>query len=205
MACGALVLSASALRVGSQNVLGECALTFDDAAALGAIPDQAAGTFAASYRMGCSSHSLNVEPGNWPHFHLVFEDPAIGECFAEDNGINGLGKIVGGQCVAPDWDHEPRYLVSHKEDKWTKIWLEDGSSHQPRAFDLRRIHVGGSGSPAIQLWFREQDGDWWFWSSLKAGKNWKVEQWAKNVMEVRIRTAASSSGPYTIRNAYVHQ
>ena len=192
-------------RMSSQTVLGECALTFDDPSSLGAIPEQAAGTFAPSYRMQCSGHFLNVESVTWPHFHLAFEDPTLAamECFVEAGGIIGPGRLIGGECVAADWDHEPRYLLSHLQDKWIKIWMEDGSSHQPRAFDLRRIHVGAG--PSIQLWFSKQDGSWWFWNELKGAKNWKLEQWSKDVMEVRIRGTNAGPGPYTIRNAYVHK
>jgi hypothetical protein len=105
-------------------------------------------------------------------------------------------------CVAVNWEHEPRFLQSHLQEQWIKIWMEDGSSHQPRAFDLRRIHVGAG--PPIQLWFRAQNGDWWFWNQLNGGKNWKIEQWSKNVTEVRIRGTNAGPGPYTIHNAYVH-
>jgi len=186
-------------RLGTQNVLGECALTFDDQPVLAALPDQAAYTFAPNYRMSCSPHFLNVEPLTYGHFHLSFEDPNIG-CLA--NG--GFGKLdSNNQCVAVDWDNEPRMLQSHVQDHWIKVWMEDGSSHQARAFDLRRISVGGG--PSIQLWFLTQDGNWWFWSQLKGAKNWKLEQWAKDVMEVRIRGASSGLGSYTIRNAYVHK
>ena len=183
--------------------LGECALTFDNAGALGAIAQQAAATFApGGYTMPCSSHSLNVESVTWGHFHLNFEDPSVSCMWAEEGGIVGYGRDDGsGGCLPVDWDHEPRYLVSHKNDKWIKIWLEDGSSHQPRAFDLRRMHVGAG--PPIQLWFQKQDGTWWFWDQLKGAKNWKLEQWSKDVVEVRIRGSSGSSGPYVIRNAYV--
>jgi hypothetical protein len=203
VSAGALLTVAAVPPVSPQNVLGECALTFDHPAALGAISDQAAGTFAPYYRMPCSSHSLNVESATYPHFHLLFEDPTIGDCFVEADGITGLGREIGGECVAPDWDHEPRYLAPHTADKWIRIWMEDGSSHQPRAFDLRRIHVGSGAS--IQLWYQTQNGDWWFWSGLKGGKNWKLEQWSKDVMEVRIRGSSGASGVYTIHNAYIHQ
>jgi hypothetical protein len=179
-----------------QNVLGECALTFDDPAALGALPDQASYGFAPNYRMQCSPHFLNVDDLTVGHFHLSFEDPAI-SCLAE----GGLGKLSGSECVAVDWDHEPRYLQSHWQDQWIKIWMEDASNHQPRAFDLNRIRVG-AGHP-IQLWYRTQDGSWWFWNELDGAETWKVEQWSKDVMEVRIRGTNSGLGPYTIRNAYV--
>lgn len=193
------VLSLAAVtRAGSQNVLGECALTFDDAGVLGALPDQASWTFAPNYRMSCSPHFLNVEPMNVvTHFHLSFQDPNIG-CLAN----NGFGKLNSNNvCVPVDWDNEPRMLQSHVQDQWIKIWMEDGSSHQHRAFDLRRIHVGAG--PAIQLWFQKQDGTWWFWNQLNGGKNWKVEQWTENVLEVRIRGTNSGFGSYTINNAYV--
>jgi hypothetical protein len=198
---GALLTLITAPRLGTQNVLGECALTFDDPAALAALPEQAANTFAPGYRMQCSPHFLNVESVTFQHFHLGFEDPAIGDCFAEAEGIYGMGKLNGGQCVAADWDHEPRYLLSHMQEHWIKIWMEDASSHQPRAFDLRRIHVG-AGHP-IQLWYRTQDGSWWFWNELEGSETWKVEKWSKDVMEVRIRGTNSGLGSYTIRNAYV--
>ena len=184
-------------RGSTQNVLGECALTFDDPAALGAIPDQASFTFAPGYRMSCSPHFLNVEPLKYGHFHLSFEDPNI-TCLAE----GGLGKLNNNnECTAVDWDNEPRFLQSHVQDHWIKIWMEDGSSHQPRAFDLRRIHVGSGFS--IQLWYRTQDGSWWFWNELKGGENWKLEQWSKDVMEVRVRGTNTGVGAYTIYSAYV--
>jgi hypothetical protein len=198
LALAAVLSLAAVTRAGSQNVLGECELTFDDAGVLGALPDQAAWTFAPNYRMSCSSHFLNVEPMNVvTHFHLSFEDPNI-SCPAN----NGFGKLNSNNvCVPVDWDNEPRMLQSHVQDQWIKIWMEDGSSHQHRPFDLRRIHVGGG--PAIRLWFQKQDGSWWFWNQLNGGKNWKVEQWTEDVLEVRIRGTNSGFGSYTIHNAYV--
>ena len=185
-------------RVSPQNVLGECALTFDDPGVLGDLPDQASWTFAPNYRMSCSPHFLNVEPMNVVgHFHLNFEDPNI-TCLSD----NGFGKLdSNNQCVPVDWDNEPRLLHSHVQHQWINIWMEDASSQQPRAFDLRRTHVG-AGHP-IQLWFRKQDGTWWFWNELEGGNNWKVEQWSKNVTEVRIRGTNTGFGSYTINNAYV--
>ncbi|MGH7696496.1 MAG: hypothetical protein ACRENH_16030 [Gemmatimonadaceae bacterium] len=192
-------------RAGTQNVLGECGLTFDDPGALGAISDQAALTFAPGFRMHCSTHFLNVDPLNVVgHFHLPFEDESIACAFAEAGGITGFGKDDGnGGCVAVDWDHEPRFLLSHVQDQWIKVWMEDASSHQPRAFDARRVSVS-AGHP-IQLWFRKQDGTWWFWNQLNGAKNWKVEQWAKDVMEVRIRGTNSGFGSYGIRTVYVKE
>lgn len=199
LAIVAMLSSVTVARVSPQNPLGECGLTFDDQAALAAIPDQAAWTFAPNYRMSCSPHFLNVEPMNVVgHYHLDFEDPNI-TCLAE----NGFGKLnSSNECVPVDWDNEPRLLHSHVQQQWIKIWMEDGSSHQPRAFDLRRIHVGAG--PPIQLWFRTQDGSWWFWNELEGGENWKVEKWSKDVMEVRIRGTNTGLGSYTIHNAYVH-
>lgn len=198
LAIAAVLSLVTVTRVSPQNALGECGLTFDDPAVLGALPDQAAYTFAPNYRMSCSPHFLNVEPMNVVgHFHLSFEDPNI-SCLAD----GGLGKLnSNNECIAVDWDNEPRVLHTHLQEQWIKIWMEDASTQQPRAFDLRRIHVGAG--PSIQLWFRTQDGSWWFWNELEGGENWKVEQWSKDVMEVRIRGTNAGPGPYTIHNAYV--
>jgi hypothetical protein len=200
LACLGMACFARVPRALAQNVLGECALDFDNSAALSALPDQASYTFAPNYRVKCSTHWLNVAPiGTYNHFHLSFQDPAI-SCLA----TGGLGRPgSGGTCVPADWNQEPRFLQSHVQEHWIKVWMEDPSTHQPRAFDLRRIHVGAG--PSIQLWFKTSDGTWWCWSELKGGKNWKVEKWAKAVVEVRIRGTNSGFGPYTIRNAYVKE
>ena len=182
----------------TQNPLGECALTFDDPAALAAIPDQARYTFADGYRAKCVQHYVNVEPMTYGHFHLTFEDPTI-DCVTG----SGFGRQVGPDCVAADWDQEPRRLNSHVADHWIRIWMEHGSTHQPVPFDLRRIHVGLS--TPIQLWFRTQNGTWWCWDELDDAETWVLEQWATNVVEVRIRGSASASGSFLIHNAYLKE
>lgn len=198
-----LVLGMASVLSGptrSQNSLGECGIDFDDASAIAALSNDARETFAwEPYRQTCGNHIVNVEALTHGHVHLSFEDQTI-DCYGWIGPGNAFaaGKSTGSNCTAVDWVNEPREMHSHQQGHWIRIWMEDANSHQPRPFDITRIHVG-PGHP-IQLWFRTQDGTWWCWSDLDDAETWKIGKWVKNVTEVRIRGAATGPGPYLIRN-----
>lgn len=198
--------------------LGECTVNFDNKFALTNAYDQAKTTFAVKtaispsgdlvlcdpavhsacwdYRHRCFNDYINVWPPTYGHFHLSFEDPTI-TCFAE----GGFGRMVGDDCVAADWEKEPRILQSHDQDEWIQIWLEDRVTHDKTVFDMTRIRVGGD--KAIQFWFKKTDGSWWFWEQLDPGYNWKIEDWVYDVKEVWIKGTNSGLGAYTIKSFIV--
>jgi hypothetical protein len=209
-------------RAAAHSWLGECRVYFDNEFALEHSYAQARTTFALRtgssptgepevcdtavhqacwvYRHRCFSNYINVDDMTYGHFHLSFEDPDL-TCFADpgDGGGAGFGRMSGSACIPANWGSEPRYLQSHLPDHWIKIWMEDRVTHQPRVFDLPEIYV--SGDKAIQFWFKRTDGSWWCWQELGPRKRWKLEEWAHDLIEVRVRgsAGAGTAGPYTIR------
>lgn len=210
-------------RAAAHDWLGECRVNFDNEFALEHVYAQARTTFGVRtglaptgetetcdpgvhgtcwlYRHRCFSNYINLDDMTYGHVHLSFEDPSL-TCFADpgDGAGAGFGRMSGATCVPVNWGSEPRYLQSHRPDHWMRIWLENRVTHEPTVFDLPEIYV--SGDKAIQLWFKRTDGSWWCWEELGPRKRWQLEEWAHDLVEVRIRGSASagSAGAYTIRS-----
>jgi hypothetical protein len=196
--------------------LEECDINFDNNFALSNVYDQARTTFAVptslsatgqlevcqpgktcwTYRQRCGVPGyVNVEPLNYPHFHLSFEDPLL-TCFA--NG--GFGRMVNGMCQAADWAHEPRVVNPHDQTQWIKVWLGDRVSGQPRVFDVSAFRV--TSTQPVQFWFQKTDGSWWFWGNLGPG-NWNLSNYAVDVMQVLIRGSDAATSTPTIANIVI--
>lgn len=224
-ACCLVLGAALAKTAVAHNWLGECDVSFDNPFALEHVYAQARTSFSVptglspsgdmepcdtsahqacwNYRHRCAQNYINVEDMNYGHFHLSFENAALTDpatmCFADpgDGYGSGFGKKSGSNCLPVNWGAEPRYLQSHWQDHWIKVWMEDRVSHQPRVFDMSEIYVGGT--EPIQFWFKRADGTWYCWRELGPRKRWRIKQWAHDMVEVRIRGVSDGAGPYTIR------
>lgn len=220
----AVFLCATDGAADAHDWLGTCYVDWDNHFALTNVTAQARTTFAVptgigasgqrepcndghaacwTYRHRCFNDYINVEPMNYGHFHLSFEDPDM-DCFTPDPGDGlggGFGRGTPASCPVVDWSEERRVMNSHVLDHWIKIWLEDRVSHAPRVFDLPWIWVAGD--QPIQFWFKKTDGSWWYWSELNHSTIWNVSKWVHDVVEVRIRGASSGFGPYTLNGFYI--
>ena len=161
-----------------------------------------------TYRHRCGANYVNVDDDSgYSHVHLSFEDPGFDaghhgapSCGFADPGDgygSGMMKRVNGVCVTPDWKREPRWLHTHDNQQWVKVFLAPSGSVQPKIYDMPRIRIGGT--LPVQLWFRKAStGQWFYWSSLAPG-NWNLDSWVHDVDQVRIRAAAGAApGPIRI-------
>ena len=125
------------------------------------------------YGAYCSEQEIQVKDiSGYNHYHLGFTDPAIDQtfthCFPQDPGDGygpGFMKWVNGQCVFPNYDFEPRVLLSHSPDQWINFWMGPIGSTPGILFDFAGITVGGS--TTIQFWYETTSG--WFVANLTPG------------------------------------
>lgn len=194
---------------------GECRTGFNDLEAIGniveAFPtfaypagrdatgavepcDERIHTSCWTYRERCEENWIRVDPLTHGHFHLVPDDPDI------------QGRICGGEvgfflqgdesCRPVDPATITRSLMTHTQEHWIKIWMEDGATGEARPFDLRAVSV--EADKPIQLWVLLEDGTWLCWNPLDHSRSWQLGTWANNIVEARIRGANSGPGQYRI-------
>lgn len=165
---------------------------FNDQMALTILPDNAKNTFAVwpYYIQQVGNAWVHVKENNetrynsnfrsnYQHYHLGYEN--FNPCF-QSNGQ--FGKPSGSNCVNFNPIYEPRELHTHAGDHWIKIYAYDYNVDS-RVFDLLQIKVLDK---PIQLWFKKENGGWYYWSSL--GKNtWNLSNYCKSITEVLISSA----------------
>jgi hypothetical protein len=147
---------------------------------------------------------LRVEAADNQHFHLAFEDPAVGQCFAlpnPDDGLgSGLGSRVNGVCKAPNWGSAPRYAMTHDAGKTISVWVEGmsgqatfggmrWSSTGPRLFDL--VSFRNRGDVPVTLRVKWYDGSWWDWENIGPGVH-DMSGWAYWILEARFFATGSA-------------
>lgn len=148
--------------------MATCTVTFANAFSLLFLPNTAADTFALDpwwiESCGFYTTSIRVEPvAPYEHFHLSFEDPTI-TCY--DLDANGLGRMINGECVAPDAYYlEPRYLQTHLPDESVRIWVYQQG--HPVWFNLENIRIKGQ-TPA-RLRYRYEGEETWHSLMLNPG------------------------------------
>lgn len=193
---------------------GECSTGFNDPGALSQLVDGASSTFAYptgrdaggrlepcderihetcwTYRERCREHWIRVDPLTGGHFHLAPDDEEVevGVCESEF----GLFTETADGCSLLEPARVPRTLMSHTQNDWIKLWLEEEATGEAVAFDLRRVMVDAD--KPIQLWVKRADGTWLCWERLDHSTAWEVE--AEDIMEARIRGADDGPGPYSI-------
>ena len=219
-ASSVLVGFTAASRATIHSWLGDCDVYFDNEFALENVHAQARTTFAYptglasgggtepcnesvhlacwTYRHRCHLNYVNVESITYGHVHLSFEDPNL-TCFVDpgDGGGTGFGRPSGSSCVAANWGEEPRILQSHDQNHWIRIFVESSVDDEPKVFDMPEIYVGGD--KPIQLWIKHVDGTWHCWRELAPRTRWDLDEWAHDLIEVRMRGANSGLGADTIR------
>jgi len=212
LALGALAWTL-ALPALAHDWLAECNIGFDNEFALRWNYAQARGTFAQhtglgptglpevcdparhaacwTYRERCGSRGyVNVEEapiGRYNHFHLMFEDKSL-TCFADprDGFGSGFGRGTFSSCTPADWKREPRFAAGHDASHFIRVWVEDRVSHAPRLFDVVSIRILGPANG--QVWFRKNDGSWWYWPSLAPGW-WNLSGWTWEITDLYVRAA----------------
>jgi hypothetical protein len=168
----------------------ECMVAFDDPQSLAALPDAAGDTRAwGSYAQFCAGTSVvRVEPMQYGHVHLNFENPLIG-CINLEEGVFGYGEPGDLDCPPIDPLAEPRYLTAHLPDQVIKIWRTPGPLLVPLTFSVRSIaNVGGE---PITVRFKTEAGFWNQFASLGGYTLWDLSDWVTDVVEVHITHAAT--------------
>ena len=136
---GGLLLAATPAK--AHDWLGDCVVDFDNTFALTNIYGQARDNYGHptgidnagelqlcnathqacwTYRHRCFGNYINVDDMTYGHIHLTFDSPSLlTPCFVDpgDGPGSGFGRNVGDDCIAADWIHEPRTLVTHWWDQ----------------------------------------------------------------------------------------
>ena len=166
-------------------------------------PTNASAEWCWQYQERCSGYIQSVDDiSGYGHYHLGMTNAGFfTTCSLADPGDGygyGFLKLVGGSCVFPNWNTEPRNMYSHDATQWIAITLKLWGLVPGHQFNFTRIRV--SGAIPIQLWYRVAATQQWFhWASLAANTNWNLPG-ASAVDQVKISGAAGQIGPYTIED-----
>lgn len=208
---GLLVASAIAKEAGAVPWTKECIIKFSNPDSLSRIFEQARGGFAVPTKWengvaktcddvsvpGCYVYNqecaflkeVMVVPVGVSHFHLLFTDPTIGDCFLD----NGLARVINGVCVAPNWVKEPRRLYPHGPIYFTRVTVQGISA--PIPFDVSFMEVGGTES--VDLVYEKTAGGWWIWHNLPPGAH-NLTSLTSDIKSLYIRGSKKNGGPPTI-------
>lgn len=194
-----------ALRIQKRRHTGACLVAFNDYAALDAIDESVAFTFAEDYVQECGGAVVaDVSPRKYGHFHLLYENEGAFDCVNQPPGSLG--------CKIPNFDHlaEPRQLGFHAYDHWARLVLRNldaGQKKELRSFTLWNLTVKvdpeGSDADGLKVCFKPASvplqpgtsfedegpvlaGTTYCWDKLGAG-TWNLSAYAKDVREVNIR------------------
>lgn len=178
------------LTIGPQ-ASAECHVDFDDPQSIADLPNQAEDMFATHYAQPCGDgDEVRVEPMQYGHFHLSYEDLTI-DCVDED-GMFGHG--APGSCTPlADPSAEPRRVQSHDPTQVIKVYRK-ALLGAARTFSMVSF-VNYGGEPVK---FRYRKGATWYeWGNLAGNTTWDVAAWVVDVDEVQITHAFAvpSCGP----------
>jgi hypothetical protein len=163
----------------------ECMLNFDDPDLIALLPGHAGNTYATLFTQPCGDGSglLRLEAKVYGHFHLSFENPAVG-CTTPE-GQFGYGSPGDPNCQPlDDYTLEPRFLNPHLGDEIISIWRSAGFIGVELPFALHSF--ANVGSQSVTLRFRKSNGDWFKFTNLYGHTNWLMGGWVTDVVEVQV-------------------
>jgi hypothetical protein len=168
-----------------QKAAAQCTIKFNNRDSLSRLPNQARLGYVSYpwYSESCGNMgSIYFIPKNSNQYLLYFEDSTIGGCFIN----NGMGRLINGQCVAPDWAGEDRYAITHSARNAISFYFG-----RDKKFSLGNLWIKDSSAVAKVSYLK--DGQWWVWNRLPPGY-WNLSS-ATGISQVDITSADGEGAP----------
>jgi hypothetical protein len=145
---------------------------------------------------------INVDEPVFHHYHLGFEDTRLYQCTVIPNDGLGLGagRLVNGNCVAPDWAAEPRYLTSHRGDAVIVVDVFDAYYGNWVPFDFGQFANFPSNSAAIETYYLDSNFDYWVGWAYDP-EPYPIDVYLGDIYEIDFTT--SGANPFSMDNMWL--